>query len=218
MKRLLYLVVTLILFSCITEKVRKKQEYILDQNKKKLLVDREIYEKPEVSVFVVSERNGKKIRKDVTNSDKQDVAIKKYHNKLKIYSYEQLLEKLRNEKDINNIAIIIDVLTYKKEFSLKVLVPFLDDYRNLSKEFFFFPYNKWVNGNNNGQIDLQPIELRVYVSYLFFLISNEKPSNVVFSNHKALLYAQNKVSKKGVKKDELCQIWKNWYKNRQNIL
>ena len=218
MKKLLYLYLILSLFSCITEQVQKKQEYILDKNQKKVLVNREIYDKPEISVFVISEKNGKKIKKDVTNSDKVDSAIRKYHNKLKINSYEKLLEILRTEKNIDNIVIILDILSYKKNFSLKILAPFLDDRRTISKEFFFFPYTKWVNGNSRGKVNLQPIELRVYVSYLFFLISNEKVSNIVFKNHKNLLYAQNKVTKKGVKKEELCNSWKNWYKNRQNLL
>ena len=218
MKKSLYLYLIVFLLSCVTVRVQKKQEYVVNQNKKKLLVDREIYEKPEVRVFVVSERNGKKVKKDVTNSDKVDVAIRKYHNKLKIYSYEKLLELLKEEKNVDNIAIILDVLTYKKLFSLKVLAPFLDDRRVINQELFFFPYIKWVNGNSNGKADLQPIELRVYVSYLFFIISNEKVSNVIFNNHKSLLYAQNRVTKKGVKKEDLCRIWKNWYKNRQNIL
>ena len=218
MKKLLYLYLIVSLLSCVTERVQKKQEYVVDQNKKKLLVDREIYEKPEVNVFVISERDGKKVKKDVTNSDKVDVSIRKYHNKLKIYSYEKLLELLKVEKNANNIAIILDVITYKKKFSLKILVPFLDDHRVINQELFFFPYTRWVNGNSNGKVDLEPIELRVYASYLSFIISKEKISNVIFNNYKSLLYAQNRVTKKGVKKEDLCIMWKNWYKNRQNIL
>ena len=213
MKITVFIVLIFSFYSCVSRVIRTKKELIIDETGKVREVIREVLDKPQVSVFVEKTRGGKKVREEVKI---KNVKERDYRDFLKKKSIKELGELLKKENNNTfNIALILEAISFKKGNSMKFFIPFLDDERVLEKGTDFFPYNKWINGRTNEGPILEPVELRVYAAYFLYAITGFEPENTVFGNANVWLFAKNRLTQKGIKKDKLCEIWKKWWKNLQ---